>query len=65
MAKDKKSKSEGKKARLAEKKQKQEKKGEQKDKARNAKVNEYVALCMADTEPVFSALSRDPAAEYR
>jgi hypothetical protein len=53
MAKDKKSKSEGKKARLAEKKQKQEKKGEQKDKARNAKVNEYVALCMAETRNPF------------
>jgi hypothetical protein len=58
MAKDKKSKSEGKKARLAEKKQKQEKKGEKKDKARNAKVNEYVVLCMADTDPVFSIVTR-------
>jgi hypothetical protein len=28
---------------LAEKKQKQEKKGEKKDKARNAKANEYAA----------------------
>jgi hypothetical protein len=42
MAKDKKSKSEGKKAKLVEKKQKQAKKGVEKERAKKAKANEYI-----------------------